>query len=198
MLRLSVLLMLCCGVALVTSGCSGTRDALGLGKRQPDEFAVYTRAPLSLPPDYGLRPPTPGSARATALAPRDEARYAVTGGGTGGSMMPLRGDREGNPAPAGGESPGASALLERSGALGVDPDIRDVVNQETSILAVTDRSFTERLMFWSTPTDYGTVVDPVEEARRIHENQALGQSVTVGTTPTIERRRKALLEGIFN
>jgi hypothetical protein len=192
--RLSMLLMLCCGVVLLASGCSGTRDAMGLGKRQPDEFQVYTRAPLSLPPDYGLRPPSPGSARAAALAPRDEARYAVTGG----SMMSLGRDREGNPAPAGGESPGATALLERSGAMGVSPDIRDVVNQETSILAVTDRSFTERLMFWSTPTEYGTIVDPAEEARRIHENQALGRPVTAGTTPTIERRRKALLEGIFN
>ena len=193
MQRLSVLLMLFCGVALVASGCSGTRDALGLGKRQPDEFAVYTRAPLSLPPDYGLRPPAPGSARAAALAPRDEARFAVTGGG----MMPLGSDRQGNPVPA-GASPGAYALLERSGALGVDPDIRDIVNQETSILATTDRSFTERLMFWSTPTEYGTVVDPAEEARRINENQALGRPVTAGTTPTIERRQKALLEGIFN
>ena len=192
MQRLSVLLMLFCGVALVTSGCSGTREALGLGKRQPDEFAFYTRAPLSLPPDYGLRPPASGSARAAALAPRDEARSAVTGG----AMMPL-GGREAIAPPA-GSSPGASALLERSGALGVDPDIREVVNQESAILASNDRSFTERLMFWSTPTEYGTVVDPAEETRRIHENQALGRPVTVGTTPTIERRRKALLEGIFN
>lgn len=195
MQRLSVLLMVCCGVALVTSGCGGTREALGLEKRQPDEFAVYTRAPLSLPPDYGLRPPTPGSARATALGPRDEARSAVMGGGSG--LMPLANDRQGDPPPA-GASAGAYALLERSGALNVDPNIRDVVNEETSILASTDRSFTERLMFWSTPAEYGTIVDPVEEARRINENQALGRPVTAGTTPTIQRQRKALLEGIFN
>ena len=193
MQRLSVFSMLFCGVALVASGCSGTSEALGLGKRQPDEFAVYTRAPLSLPPDYGLRPPAAGSARAAALAPRNEARYAVTGGG----VMPLGSARQGNPPPA-GESPGAFALLERSGALNVEPDIRETVNQETSILASTDRSFTERLMFWSTPTEYGTVVDPAEEAQRINENQALGRPVTAGTTPTIERKQKALLEGIFN
>lgn len=194
MQRLTWLLMLFCGLTLVTSGCSGTREALGLGKRQPDEFAVYTRAPLVLPPDYGLRPPTPGSARAASLVPRDEARYAVMGGG---AMAP--GGPAADPsAIAAGTSPGAQALLARSGALNVEPDIRDVVNQETSLLATTDRSFTERLMFWSTPTEYGTVVDPAEEARRIHENQALGRSVTDGTTPTIERKRKALLEGIFN
>ena len=195
MQRLTWLLMLCCGLALVTSGCSETREALGLTKRQPDEFAVYTRAPLVLPPDYGLRPPTPGSARAASLAPRDEARSAVIGGG---ATMPGNRQAADPSAMAAGTSPGAQALLERSGAFNVEPDIRDVVNQETSILATTDRSFTERLMFWSTPTEYGTVVDPKEEARRIHENQALGRSVTAGTTPTIERKRKALLEGIFN
>jgi Protein of unknown function (DUF3035) len=193
--RLTSVLMLFCGLTLVTSGCSGTREALGLDKRQPDEFAVYTRAPLVLPPDYGLRPPTPGSARAASLGPRDEARYAVMGGGATAAGNGPAADPS---AVAAGTSPGAQALLERSGALNVEPDIRDVVNQETSILATTDQSFTERLMFWSTPADYGTVVDPTEEARRIRENQALGRSVTAGTTPTIERRQKALLEGIFN
>jgi hypothetical protein len=193
--RLSVILVLCFGVALATAGCGGTREALGLGKRQPDEFAVYTRAPLSIPPDYGLRPPSPGSARAASLIPRDEARQAVIGGG----MMPL-GESYGAAASAGGAnaSPGTSAFLSRSGAMSVDPNIREVLSQETSILAASDRTFTERLMFWSTPTEYGTVVDPAEEARRIHENQALGRPMTEGTTPTIERRRKALLEGIFN
>ena len=195
MQRLTWLLMLFCGLTLVTSGCGGTREALGLNKRQPDEFAVYTRAPLVLPPDYGLRPPTPGSARAASLGPRNEARYAVMGGG---AMAPGGGPAANLSPVAAGTSPGAQALLARSGALNVEPDIRDVVNQETSILATTDQSFTERLMFWSKPTEYGTVVDPTEEARRIHENQALGRSVTAGTTPTIERKRKALLEGIFN
>ena len=40
----------------------------------PDEFAVVTRAPLSLPPDYGLRPPRPGAARPNEASPRDDAQ----------------------------------------------------------------------------------------------------------------------------
>ncbi len=79
-----------------------------------------------------------------------------------------------------------------------DPEIRTLVNRETSILAEEDQSFTERIMFWGTPTEYGVVVDPVEESRRIHENQALGNPITEGETPTIERKRRALLEGIFD
>ncbi len=37
--------------------CSNvTKETLGLGKNAPDEFMVTTRPPLSLPPEYDLRP----------------------------------------------------------------------------------------------------------------------------------------------
>lgn len=178
-------------VAVTMTACSGTQEALGLGKRTPDEFAVYTRAPLSLPPDYGLRPPEPGSSRPSAVMPRDHARQAVVGG----SLRPFS---TGQTSGVSSSSAGTEAILERTGAFSADPDIRQLVNAETSILAEEDQSFTERLMFWSSPTAYGTVVDPTEETKRIRENQALGRSITAGNTPTIERKRKALLEGIFS
>ena len=42
---------------LVLSACSMfTKDNLGLGKKAPDEFMVTNRKPLSLPPEYDLRP----------------------------------------------------------------------------------------------------------------------------------------------
>jgi len=185
-------IVLAATVAVVVGGCGDTKELLGQGKRPPDEFAVYSRAPLSLPPDYALRPPAPGTARPQNVMPRDTAKQALLGEQfntqAGGASS----------AEGVGVSPGIQVLLERTGALDADPDIRTQVNSETSILAEEDQSFTERLMFWGTPTEYGTVVDPVQEARRIHENQALGQPITDGETPTIERKRRALLEGIFD
>jgi hypothetical protein len=185
-------IVLAAAVVVVVGGCGDTKELLGQGKRPPDEFAVYSRAPLSLPPDFALRPPAPGTARPQNVMPRDTARQALLGeqfdtqAGGASSLEVV------------GVSPGTQVLLERTGALDAESDIRTQVNSETSILADEDQSFTERLMFWATPTEYGTVVDPVQEARRIHENQALGQPVTEGETPTIERKRRALLEGIFN
>ena len=44
-----------------------------MGKRSPDEFAVVRRAPLILPPDYGLRPPRPGET-GPASTPRASGR----------------------------------------------------------------------------------------------------------------------------
>lgn len=44
-------------VAFVLSACSTeTKRKLGLANQAPDEFMVMSRAPLSLPPEYGLRP----------------------------------------------------------------------------------------------------------------------------------------------
>jgi hypothetical protein len=185
-------IVLAAAVAVVIGGCSDTKTLLGQGKRPPDEFAVYSRAPLSLPPDFALRPPAPGTSRPQNVMPRDTAKQALLGeqfdtqAGGASSVEVV------------GVSPGTQVLLERTGALDADPEIRTQVNIETSILAEEDQSFTERLMFWGTPAEYGIVVDPVQEARRIHENQALGQPITEGETPTIERKRRALLEGIFD
>jgi hypothetical protein len=178
---------------IVAGGCDTTRDLLGQSKRAPDEFAVYSRAPLSLPPDYGLRPPSPGMSRPQAVAPQDDARRALVNPGA-----PASPQRTNTLAAAGDVSPGLRSLLERTGATTANPDIRSQVNRETSVLAEEDQSTIERIMFWRTPQEYGTVVDPAAEAKRIQENQALGNPITQGQTPTIERRRRAILEGIFD
>ncbi len=88
-------------------------------------------------------------------------------------------------------------MLDRTGGINADPNIRSIVNRETTILADADKSMTDRLMFWSKPKEYGAVVDPAKEARRIQDNQALGKPIVAGATPTIERKPRALLEGIF-
>lgn len=45
------------GLVGVLAACStADKEKLGLVKTAPDEFMVVTRAPLTLPPDYDLRP----------------------------------------------------------------------------------------------------------------------------------------------
>lgn len=54
-MRKSVFVVL--AVAFVLSACSTeTKRKLGLASQAPDEFMVMSRAPLSLPPEYDLRP----------------------------------------------------------------------------------------------------------------------------------------------
>ena len=181
-------------LAALVGACGSVREELGLTKQAPDEFSVVTKAPLILPPDYALRPPEPGAPRPQELQPQQQAQRALLrSGNVGGS-----GDRT---APAGTgtarQSIGETVLLQQAGAEGADPGIRRIVDEETSLLVEKDQSFTERLIFWQTQPPFGTVVDAKEEARRLRENAAIGKPVTEGETPTIERRKRAMFEGIF-
>ncbi|MCW8835365.1 MAG: DUF3035 domain-containing protein [Rhodospirillales bacterium] len=165
------------------SGCDTAKEQLGLTKKAPDEFTVYRRAPLSLPPAYDLRPPEPGAVGPAREDPRLQAKNALTGGRTADQVKD--------------KSMGEYALLKSAGALDVDPGIRQQVNRETSIYAEESETFTEKMMFWSDKNPYGTIVDADKESQRIRENQALGDPLTKGETPKIERKSKALLEGLF-
>src|ERR1700749_1505982 len=64
---------------LLLGGCSG--DSLsrtfGLTRDAPDEYTVTTRAPLSMPPDYSLRPPRPGEARPQEQSERQQAEETL-------------------------------------------------------------------------------------------------------------------------
>src|SRR5690625_1857234 len=78
LLTRSTTLMICCGLALALSACGdNVRRSLGLTKQSPDEFRVVSRAPLSVPPSFNLRPPAPGAQRPQEATPREEARQAV-------------------------------------------------------------------------------------------------------------------------
>jgi len=166
-------------------GCSQARQALGLTKQAPDEFQVVARAPLSLPPDYNLRPPEPGAPRPQEGTTRDQAKTALFGTYDSGFASDMEG------------SPGEIALLQSAGATGIDPNIRKLVDQETNRLMAEDKKFIDSLIFWRNPDPYGEVVDPVAEQQRLQENAALGKPATEGETPIIERRERGLLEGIF-
>jgi hypothetical protein len=179
-------------LALGLGGCSEARRAVGWDKAPPDEFKILTRAPLAMPPDYGLRPPTPGAPRPQEGSTTDQARTAITGGRPG--------TRPGAaPAAAGAGRPSAAeaALLEKAGADRADPAIRATVDREARAVADADRSFTDKLIFWREPEPAGTVIDAEREQQRLRENQALGRPANSGDTPIVRRRQRGLLEGLF-
>jgi hypothetical protein len=178
-MRFSLVALAATGLA----GCESAKETLGLTKQAPDEFAVYRRAPLSVPPEFNLRPPEPGASSSTNIDPRKEARQALTGGARIGTVR--------------GSTPGLDGLLRRTGADQAQAGIRDTINKETTVLAEEDKTFTEKLMFWDKDMDKSKIVDPTKENKRIQENQALGKPVNEGETPDIERKSKGLLEGIF-
>lgn len=40
----------------ILSGCGLTKEKLGISRKAPDETMVTVRQPLSVPPEYDLRP----------------------------------------------------------------------------------------------------------------------------------------------
>ncbi len=174
-------------LALAALGaCDTVRDTFGGGKKAPDEFTVLTKAPLSMPPDFALRPPEPGAAPLHTYDPRQQALSALSGR-----------DASANPPRGGAMSMGETALLAQAGASNPDPRIRQVVNEELSQFMESDKSIVDSIMFWRAPIPPGTVVDAPKEAQRLRDVQAAGDTPVTGATPSIRRKERALLEGLF-
>src|SRR5690606_8017380 len=108
-------LLIVLAIAVALGACTDFRKAAGWDKTPPDEFRVLSRAPLSLPPDFGLRPPSPGAPRPQEGSTTDQARNVVTG-----SRSPARNT---SPNAVSRLSPAEQALLTRVGADRVDPAI---------------------------------------------------------------------------
>lgn len=177
--------LLLVGIAL--TACSGVRDQLGLNRQPPDEFTVVRKAPLVLPPNFNLRPPTPGSPAADRSTPATElARRALTGDRTA-------------PQPDAQQSTGEQALLRRAGTNRAEPDIREVLLAETTQLRDRDDTLVNRLIFWRDPNaEEEDVLDPTAESRRLREaSLSNGNTDLGGETPTIRRRGRSLLGGVF-
>jgi hypothetical protein len=172
--------------ALTLAGCGGgggLARTFGLTRDAPNEFTVTTQAPLSMPPDFALRPPEPGAPRPMEQSESKQAEEALA-------------PQTALAAPQTGLSPGQQALVQEAGPP-VAPGIRQEVNQEAHAQAAANDSFMNHLLFWRRPTPPGIVVDPRKEAQRLREDAALGQSPEVGDTPIIQPRKKGWFEDLF-
>lgn len=162
-------------VALTLTACEKTKEQFDFSKKPPDEFAVTTRAPLEMPPDYNLRPPRPGAQRPQEETPIQEAKQAVFG------MESTEKKVEAEPM-TGGEA----ILLQKSNVADIDPNIRDKVDQETAEIVKKETPTVDRLLgkVGKKVDAPATVVDPVKETERIIQNKETGKPVTDGETPT--------------
>jgi hypothetical protein len=160
--------------ALALTACGSMRQSIGLTKVVPDEFVTVSTAPLTVPPEFGLRPPAPGQPRPQELAPESAARQI------------LLGQRQSIT-----RSPGETALVTAAGADRADPLARYVVDDEFGDLAHKEESFANRILFWrrddastqgptQTQTASGTVtIDAATEAARLQALTGTQSSITI-------------------
>jgi pyruvate/2-oxoglutarate dehydrogenase complex dihydrolipoamide acyltransferase (E2) component len=173
---------------LLLAACGqDTARTLGFTRDAPDEFAVVTRAPLSMPPALGDLPtPRPGAPRPQELTARDAAQSALVPATILGGNAPQGGPR----------TRGEEALLARAGNAPAMPDVRRRVDEEALRLEQTPRTFTDRLLLREQPTP-GIAVDPQREAQRLRENAALGTDPGDGTTPIIQPQGRNVFQRLF-
>lgn len=81
--RAHLLAVICAVGVILLSGCTDFRRAIGLDRAGPDEFAVESRAPLTIPPDFDLRPPQPGAPRPQDANVAEKAKTAIDNAGPG-------------------------------------------------------------------------------------------------------------------
>jgi hypothetical protein len=123
-------------MAVAVSGCSSLRDAAGLTKRAPDEFAVSTKAPLVIPPDFNLRPPMPGAPPVTQVVPGQQAQAALF---NNTDPTVIAAGMRGN------YSQGEKLLLANAGVQKNDPAIRTRLKNDQRVQGA-DPSFTDRVL----------------------------------------------------
>jgi hypothetical protein len=153
---------LCRGAVLLAAGltlmsCNSIRDAAGITKQAPDEFAVVTKAPLIIPPDYNLHPPKPGAAPLNQTSPTQSAQAALYGDDTASVAASINGNY----------SQAEKLLLAQSGAATADDGIRRTIAADNSNAEDTG-SLTDSLLFGGSAAPVGDKpVDADAEKARI-------------------------------
>ena len=173
-------------VLMALAGCSGTADALGLGRNAPDEFAVVDRPPLSMPPDFDLRPPRPGAPRPQEVKMTDRASQTIF------AASSSRGSNFTSSASASDASDSEKTLLAASGAAKVETGIRETIDREAAQKASGSPHLVEEVLWWRSSSSAATV-DAKAEADRIREAKEKGEAVNAGATPIIERDKSSWL-----
>lgn len=134
------------------TGClsSGSKNS-----RAPDEFRVVTKAPLTVPPEYKLRPPAAGT---TLPAEVDASRVGVAS---------AFGTNIGKNA-----SPAERALVKSAEAQSVSPLIRSQIDYEEVRTIRKNKSVVDRVLFWRSDNSE-------DVAKSMDDNATGGQAVTI-------------------
>lgn len=185
------------GMALVLVGCDSIRQAAGVTKEPPDEFAVVTKAPLVMPPDYNLRPPKPGAAPTNQYSPTESAAATMFGEDPAEIAKQITGDY----------STEEKLVLATSGGAVADHAIRQQIAADAKSMEATNDDLTNKLLFQTGPDPQtGNPLDSDAEKQRLDSAKSAQQNNTPAATDAdskdkdsarIDKSGNGWLDGIF-
>lgn len=176
-----------------------------MNRKAPDEFVVYSRPPLSVPPEFDLKPPRPGEESPNLVTTEDQARQVLLGttrqpatldeaaANVDGSVETAVEPVLSSDAPTGAQS----SFLAKAGADKADANIRDALSKD--IVAEPKKKKKAQSLYESIvgADKAEPVVDAKAEAERIRSNRDAGKPVTEGETPTEDEKSKSVIDKIF-
>lgn len=145
----------------------------------PDEFRVVRKAPLTVPPEYNLRPPTPGSSRPQELSTETQARMAVFG---------VDNARD--------ASEGEKAFVRAAGGDALDRSIRSAVDYDNAQILRKSRNFTDAILNFGKTSPNDPTIDAAAEAERLRAEQESLKDITGGGKVIIQPKHTSKLPGL--
>lgn len=200
---------------LCVAACTGgeVRGVLGVNKSAPDEFKVVSRPPLSVPPNFHLRPPEPGAPARVEHSTEAKAEMLLMGR----PLMELNLDPFASGEPTvptaldpttvsdladpmaldSADSQAEEEFLSNIGAQDADKNIRELI-YEDNIAQPTVTESASPIEEWLGIAETESVIDPKAEAERIRNNKDEGKPVNEGEVETIDSGKKSVLESLFD
>ena len=139
------------GVLALTTACASSNDQRRQGV--PDEFRVVKKAPLTVPPEYSLRPPELGVVRPVEGTSATDQVVAF-GTDIGQDASPVE-----------------RMLIARAGAIAVRPVIRQIIDYDEAGLLRKNRTISDAV------TGYSGTEEELAEAAL--DNATGGETVTI-------------------
>lgn len=177
------------------ASCSGSvRDKLGMRRSAPNEFKVVSNPPLSIPPEFSIRPPAPENTyKEVVNSKTNEAKKVLFEKASADYTVENKTD-------------GEETFSSMFNAHGANPEIKSLLHKEFLEAAKQEeeKSLIEKNLLSKIPyfskdkkEEASSIVDAKLEQDRIVETKRLGEKVTGEDTPSVESTKKES-SGIFN
>ena len=138
--------------ALGLAACASSSDGARSGV--PDEFRVVKKAPLTVPPEYSLRPPELGTVRPPEVSQANADRVVAFGTDIGTDASAIE-----------------QMLIARAGAIAVSPIIRQTIDYEEAGLLRKGTTISDAVTGFTGSED--------ELAAAAEDNATGGEEVTI-------------------
>ena len=157
-------------------GCGGVKEKIGLIKKAPDEYQVYESKPLSVPPNFDLKPPV----EKVILDNEDAKKIIFSNVDNSDEKLTLSDE----------------ILLIAVGEKEIKENIRKIINDENSIETV-DKSILDKLLnfenvFEIKADEQTGEINPENEKERIEKLEKEGKIINGANDAVIIEKEGSL------